>query len=980
MVYRIEVGYNNAEYDAAGHQVLHDIREDLGFDGCTLVRVVDVYQVDGNITSAQAARIAKELLADPIVQHASVSRALAGKYDWAVEVGLKPGVTDNVAVTTVEGIDDLLKKKFKGSLKTLRQYRLTGKISESDVQLICNRLLVNPVIEMHQYWRTSRPAAKKKVKTTPPKGGRVEVVELPDVDETLNQISQDRVLSLTISEMRAVREYCLQHVSSRKSRGLSASPTDVELEMLAQTWSEHCKHKIFNADIRHTDETGTKDVRSIYKKYIRGATEKLAARCPWLVSVFVDNAGIIDFDDKYNLTFKVETHNHPSALEPYGGAITGIVGVNRDILGAGMGAYPIFNTDVFCFADPRTAPSKVPSGLLHPKRIFKGVRRGVEDGGNKIGIPTINGTVRFDEKYLGNPLVFCGTGGLIPKRLNGKDAAQKHVKPGDLIVMVGGRIGKDGIHGATFSSMELDESSNISAVQIGAPIVQKKMQEALMEARDRGLYSAITDNGAGGLSSSVGEMAEFTNGCEVDLEQAPLKYAGLDPWEIWVSEAQERMTVAVPKRKVQDFLDLCESRDVEATVLGKFTKTGYLHIKFKNKSVAYLDMEFVHHGLAPMRLESKWTPPKRPVKAHPEPQNCSNILLHLLGKLNICSKEWVIRQYDHEVQGMSVVKPLVGENSDGPGDAGILRPLNDSERGVVVSNGINTNFGDIDTYWMAANVIDEAIRNIVAVGGDCDRIALLDNFCWGNPVQSKSNPEGAYKLAQLVRAGKACYDMATAFGTPFISGKDSFYNEYQIGKKTVAIPPTLLISAIGLMPDVSLAVTSDSKNIGDLVYVLGATKSELGGSEYYKHLRIQGGDVPVVEPRKARSLYRVIRTAVHRQMINAMHDCSEGGISVALAEMCIGGNLGMAIDLKPLASSVKRVDTMLFSESASRLIVTVPPKKKQAFENLFRNQSKTLLGTVTEEDRLICVGPNSKRVISCSLSALKTAWKKTLSW
>ncbi|MDP3012998.1 MAG: AIR synthase-related protein, partial [Candidatus Subteraquimicrobiales bacterium] len=491
-------------------------------------------------------------------------------------------------------------------------------------------------------------------------------------------------------------------------------------------WSEHCKHKIFNAEIIYEENGKIEKIDSLFKTYIKRATEKIAK--DWLVSVFTDNAGVISFTEDYNLVFKVETHNHPSALDPYGGALTGIVGVNRDPMGTGLGANLIFNTDVFCFGPPDFPYDKLPSKVLHPKRIFKGVRKGVEHGGNKIGIPTINGAIVFDEAYVYNPLVYCGTGGMMPKKILGRESHIKMVNPSDLVVMVGGRIGKDGIHGATFSSTKLEETTSPTAVQIGAPIVQKKMQDALMEARDLSLYNAITDNGAGGLSSSVGEMAQLCGGCRVDLEKAPTKYPGLDPWELWVSESQERMTIALPKENLRDFMKICQKWDVEATVIGEFEQTGKIHVQYGGKTVLYLDMDFIHQGLPGLKLKARWEKSLFKEADFGESTELTTSLKRILSCLNVCSKEWVIRQYDHEVQGASVVKPLVGVANDGPSDAAVLKPIPDSNKGVVVACGINPIYGRIDTYWMAASVIDEAVRNCVAVGANPDHIAILDNF------------------------------------------------------------------------------------------------------------------------------------------------------------------------------------------------------------------------------------------------------------
>ncbi|HEX9842616.1 MAG TPA: AIR synthase-related protein, partial [bacterium] len=543
-----------------------------------------------------------------------------------------------------------------------------------------------PVVDLHQPIRTER-------------------FTLRDAEEVL-ALSRARLLALSPPEAEAIRAYFARPevTAARRAAGLGPEATDVELEVLAQTWSEHCKHKIFNADIAYTDEHGrTETIRSLYKTYIQGATHTVRQALgadDWCLSVFRDNAGVVRFDERWSFVFKVETHNSPSALDPYGGALTGIVGVNRDPFGTGRGAELLFNTDVFCFASPfHDAP--LPPRLLHPRRIYEGVRLGVEHGGNKSGVPTVNGSLTFHERFLGKPLVFCGTGGLLPATLGGRPGHEKWVEPGDRIVMVGGRIGADGIHGATFSSLELSESSPATAVQIGDPIVQKRMFDFLLRARDLGLFNAITDNGAGGLSSSVGEMAQLSGGATLHLELAPLKYPGLQPWEIFISEAQERMTLAVPPDKVDALLALSREMDVESTVLGEFDASGVLTATYGGEVVARLDMDFLHEGLPRMQLKAQWqAPAAAPTPALPD-GGLTALLSRVLGRLNVCSKEAIVRQYDHEVQGASVVKPLVGVLDDGPGDAAVIRPLLDSMRGLAIAHCLCPRYSDLDTAAMA---------------------------------------------------------------------------------------------------------------------------------------------------------------------------------------------------------------------------------------------------------------------------------------
>ena len=807
-----------------------------------------------------------------------------------------------------------------------------------------------------------------------------------DADE-LSRISQEGLLSLNLAEMQAIQAYFTK---------LKRNPTDVELETIAQTWSEHCVHKTFKSMIEYAEKgRGTEMIDGLFKTFIQRATEEIGAE--WCVSVFTDNAGIIEFDENYNIVFKVETHNHPSAIEPYGGAGTGIGGVIRDSLGTGLGAKPILNTDVFCFGLPDLSYDKLPKGALHPKRIFKGVVAGVRDYGNRMGIPTANGAILFDPRYTGNPLVYCGNVGLIPK-----DRCDKSVEPGDLVVAVGGRTGRDGIHGATFSSLELDDTSESlgSVVQIGNPIMEKKIVDALMGARDRQLYRNITDCGAGGFSSAVGEMGQEI-GADVHLENIPLKYEALEPWEIWLSEAQERMVIAVPPENIEELMTICEAESVEATVLGTFTDTHRLRVFYHGESVADLDMDFLHNGLPRHTKKAIWDPPQHP---EPEPGQIDTAqlaadLCHILASPNVASKEWVIRQYDHEVQGGLVLKPLVGRENDGPGDACITTPVLGSRKGVIVANGINPKYGDIDPYHSAAAAIDEALRNIIAVGGNLEQTALLDNFSWGNPDKHD-------RLGGLVRSARACYDIAVAYGTPFISGKDSLYNEYRdtTTGEQLAIPPTLLISALCVMPDVSKAVSMDVKSPGNRIYVVGKTYAELGGSHYYAIHGFIGNTVPKVRPIEGKRTMEALSLAIDQGLVRSCHDCSEGGIGAAAAEMAFAGGLGIHLSLVnvPRDPDVTADDVLLFSESNSRFIVEVVPEKQEAFEKCMAGVHPVMtglspqvkeafekgiasvpigcIGTVVEGVDFVVNGTDGSTIVETTIDRLKESWQGTFQW
>ncbi|MFO7717933.1 MAG: AIR synthase-related protein, partial [Desulfohalobium sp.] len=843
MIARLNVAMREHVQDVQGAKIAREIETTCGVS-VQAVSVIQVYTLQG--FTAQDCREIQEkaVLHDPVL-HEIRDTPWPARGDWIVEVGFKPGVTDNPGRIALQTVHTVLGEaaEHNANIYTAQEYHIRGTLSRETVQRIGRDLLANELIHRLRItdaaaWEAAPGFALEPPEVTGQATEVVETVSLSGLDDVaLQQLSQERVLALSPKEMRAIKAYYRREEvrATRQELGLPKEPTDVELECLAQTWSEHCKHKIFNARIAYTNrETGRETVEdSLFGTYIQGSTKTLRRQrgdADFCLSVFKDNAGVIRFNDQHSVCIKVETHNSPSALDPYGGALTGIVGVNRDPMGTGMGANLTCNTDVFCFASP-FYEQPLPPRLLHPRRVLEGVREGVEHGGNQSGIPTVNGGLIFDERFLGKPLVFCGTVGMLPAEVNGRPSHEKKALPGDAVVMVGGRIGKDGIHGATFSSEELHAGSPATAVQIGDPITQRKMYDFLMRARDLGLYNALTDNGAGGLSSSVGEMAEDSGGCEIDLALAPLKYDGLAPWEILLSEAQERMTVAVPPDRLETFLALSREMDVESTALGRFTDSGFFHIRYHQSTVAFLEMHFLHHGLPQMELEAIWERPEAPAVVLPGTEQTESILLELLGRLNVCSREYVIRQYDHEVQGGSVVKPLVGRYADGPGDAAVLRPVLESRRGLVVANGIAPKYSDLDTYWMAANCVDEAVRNAVAVGGRLEHMAGIDNFCWCDPVQSEKTPDGRYKLAQLVRANQALAHYCLAFGVPCISGKDSMKNDYYGGGRKISIPPTLLFSVLSVMPDVRQSLTSDLKQPGDGLYLLGRTRPEFGGSE-----------------------------------------------------------------------------------------------------------------------------------------------------
>ena len=958
LLFRLETAVHPRHDDAVGRRVAEEIKHALGLpvEG---VRVNKIFTLAGLEREDAQVLLDKAVLHDPVLQMARLVPAIDGGVDlaswshcpdWVIEVSFRPGVTDNEGHTARDTAALVLgKNRRELAVYTASQYQLWGKLSRDDALRIVQDLLANDLIQRFRLksaeeWRHEAGFAPQAAAVSGEASDEVRLIPISGMsDAELEDFSRANTLALSLSEMKTiVNWFALPEVQvQRQKYGLGPDPTDAEMEILAQTWSEHCKHKIFSAAIKYTDKSSAtvEEINSLYKTYIQSPTASLRTRMgdnDFCRSVFKDNAGVVAYNDKYDVCIKVETHNSPSALDPYGGALTGIVGVNRDPMGTGMGAELVCNTDVFCFASPFFS-GELPPRLLHPRRVLEGVRKGVEDGGNKSGVPTVNGSIVFDHRFLGKPLVYCGTVGILPKVLHGKPGYEKKALPGDAVVMVGGRIGKDGIHGATFSSEELHENSPATAVQIGDPITQRKMYDFLIRARDLGLYNAITDNGAGGLSSSVGEMAEDTGGCWLDLALAPVKYDGLRPWEILLSEAQERMTLAVPPIKLAEFLALATKMDVEATRLGEFTESGQFQVVYAKRPVACLSMEFLHSGLPQMRLEAEWESLAMNLQTPLEVvlAEQGGLLLRMLGRLNICSKEYLIRQYDHEVRGGSVIKPLVGVCQDGPADAAVLRPKLDSCEGLILGHGICPKFSEYDTYWMAANAVDEAIRNVVAVGADPDRLAGVDNFCWCDPIVSERNLDGKFKLAQLVRACQALGRYCMEFGVPCVSGKDSMKNDYIGGGVKISIPPTLLFSVLGVISDMEQTVSSDFKQPGDHIFLLGQTRREMAGSEIADELGFGGGRVPVVDSASALARYRSVHKAIGLGLINACHDLSDGGLAVAVAEMSIGGRWGARVDL----SLVKSADTLtltelLYSESASRLLVTVPPAKRVEFQAL----------------------------------------------
>ncbi|NOY76088.1 MAG: phosphoribosylformylglycinamidine synthase [Kiritimatiellaeota bacterium] len=953
MEYRIEISPLPKWPDSRGRSVAVQIKNLLAMD-VDEVGVREVYTIAADITAAEAERISAEL-ANPVLQRGILGESDWRRFDWLISVGFLPGVTDNVGRSAHNAVGDIIGRELRDDefVFSSIEYLVKGAaLSESDVERIGKDLLANELIESINIYSSANrnPIPLNLPFMLDAESGVVKTYDLEVADDELMKISGDGVLALSLEEMKAIQNY-FRTALDRSKFELSDQPTDVELELLAQTWSEHCKHKIFDAEIEYEDENGNVErIVSCYKSFIKKSTREIGERIDWLVSVFHDNAGVVRFNDEYDLAYKVETHNSPSALDPYGGAMTGIVGVNRDPLGTGRGCDLLINVWGYCLGSPFTPAEEVPDGLLHPRRLRDGIHKGVIDGGNQSGIPYGLGWEYFDERYLGKPLVYCGTVGLLPREIGGTPGHEKTIKPGDLVVMAGGRIGKDGIHGATFSSEELHGESPVQAVQIGDPITQKMMSDFIKEARSASLYRFITDNGAGGLSSSIGEMAEHSGGCGMDLAKAPVKYAGLQPWEILVSEAQERMSFAVPPENWEAFKKLADKRDVEVSALGEFTDDGKFHMLYNGKTVAWIDLDFMHNGLPRMKLNAKWTPPSFSEPELPESANLAVDALKLVERLNVCSNEYKARQYDHEVKGLSVIKPFVGRGRDVSGDATVSMCAPMSKEGIILSAGILPRYSDIDTYHMMACVIELAIRRIIAAGGKPDAIAGLDNFCWPDPVQSEKTPDGEYKLAQLVRANKALYDYTKAFNTPCVSGKDSMKNDCNLGGKKISIPPTVLFSAITKIDDVSKALSLDAKFAGDDVYVIGTTKPELGGSEYYASMNAVGNNVPKVDAELAAKTHHAVSAVTDAELARSAHAPALGGLSVGFAKVAMAGRLGLEIDFDAIpAESGMTAAEILFSESAARFILTAAPESSAEIAELLAGVPYAKVGKVVEE-------------------------------
>ena len=943
------------------------------------IKTIDGYHFNKNLNSSKFTIISK-LLSNKVSQIILTKKNFTKKlsnFSWVLEINYLPGVTDNIASTTKEIINDNLKNEIKdfrvGSSKffLLRgQRKEIEKIAKKEANPLIQTIKIYSYSDYKKFFVNNKFSLKQ-VKL-PKKQYIKKDINLDISDNDLASIGKLGIeeknktrrgtLGLDLESLKTIRNYF---------KKINRLPTDVEIETLAQTWSEHCKHKIFSGKIDNIKE-------GIFKKYIKGATTKIIKKRKdkFCVSLFTDNAGGIEFNKDWLVCHKVETHNTPSALDPFGGSITGIVGVNRDCLGFGKGAKPIANTYAYylAFADKdyklfRQKNNQDP--MLPANYIANGVISGVRVGGNCSGIPTPQGTIYFDDRFAGKPLVFCGTVGLIPRKIKGKLSHKKKANPGDSIIMVGGKVGKDGIHGATFSSEELDPNSPVSAVQIGDPITQKKLSDVIIkELRNEDLYTSITDNGAGGLSSSIGEMAKESGGFEVNLEKVPLKYQGLYPWEIWVSESQERMTLAVKKQNVNKVIKKFKDRGVEATVIGKFIKEKKAIVKFNKVNVLKLDMEFLHEGYPKLNLKTSKPKHKKRIKKNEKKITIIKKIHMLLSSPNIISKEFISTQYDHEVQATSIIKPLQGKGRVF-GNATAIKPLFTEEKSIALSQAAFPQYAETDPYMMAACSIDTAVKNLVVMGANTKKIAILDNFCWC----SSDDPE---RLYQLKEAAKGCYDYAVAYQTPFISGKDSMYNDFKGYDKKgnpikISIPPTLLISSIGVVDKIN-HLTKISPEVGDHIFLLGQTRNELLNSEYDKLIGKNNTKHPTVDANKALKIYKSFEKANNLKLFNSALGIDVGGIGITLVKLAIASQKGLEINLS--SNKNNSTDEFLFSESQSRILVSIKKEKISIFKKIFKDSYFVEIGKCTDSKKIEFFKKNKS--FSDNISNFEKSYKKKI--
>ena len=991
MTCRLEIRLKKDLVDSEGAGILRKAREYFDFN-VRDIRVIRVLTFDAPLDETVMESIRTEIFTNPVTE-TSAYAPTTRDFDWLIWIGYRPGVRDTAGSTAKEALEDLIGIPLKKgeAVYTSKLYELKGVLTREEVRRIASELLANDVIQQWKIFSRDDWDPEKGIGFPTPKvilNHEPSVSTIPiQTDEELKRISIERNLALQDRDIPVIREYFLREdvKAERKEVGLEL-PTDVELEYIAQARSDHCNHNTFRALFRYHDIfTGeTETIDSLFKTCIEYPTLEIKKKKDWVVSVLWDNAGVAKFGDDHYYVITGETHNSPSNMEAYGGAITGIVGIYRDPMGTGKGSRLIMGMYDYCVGPRDYKGELMPH--LHPRRLLDGVIEGVRDGGNKSGVPTPFGMLLFDESYIGKCLVFVTALGIMPARIGEESSDKKKTSPGDLIIMSGGRVGKDGIHGVTAASETFSEHTPAGHVQIGDPYTQKKMHDFLLEVRDEGLITFITDNGGGGLSSSIGESARFSNGCIVDLDKVPLKYEGLDQWEIWVSESQERMTIAIRPEDVDRFMDLSRKHSVESTVIGRFNDSGYLHLRYREKTCAYIRMDLLESDFPQWQFDAEWLSPAVRGLTEPvmgEPEDHGSLLETMLSRPNICSRNWIARQYDHEVQGSSVIKPLVGRERDIPSDAVVLRPLLHLKRGLVVSQGLIPFYSVIDPYHMTAATIDEAVRRAVSVGGDPENLAGVDNFCWPTiEYDAEKNPDGKYKAAQLVRANLALREVCLAYQIPLLSGKDSMYIDGNLKgpfgeRRKVSGLPTLLFTVSGVIEDITKCVTMDLKFPGDQIYVLGLTKDELGGGEYYQMMGSVGLHVPEVAAKTLQPRYLRLHRAIKEGLVSSCHTISRGGLAVHLVLMAMGGELGMDVDLNRVPAVPGLSSTrMLYSETCGRFILTVSQENRERFEEMFHSMELGWIGTVTDSPQFTITRGKGKTIIRKNIQDLKKAWKK----
>ena len=989
---RIEITYKSSITDAEASVLINKARHyfDIIVDSA---RTINIVTTDQHFTIEQLQQLQTEIFTHPVTQ-LSDTNPLDIPFDWCIWIGYRPGVRDNPGSTAVEAIQDLLDMTFdKGaSVYTSKRYCLRGKnLTRQQIEILARELLANDIIQQwriysHKDWDPATGIGyiipRVELKHTPT------VTELTvESNEILKDLSQKRNLALQDSDIPIIRQYFLRSDVQQARQTVNLSdPTDIELEYISQARSDHCNHNTFRGTFHYTDlETDeAQTIDNLFKTYIESPTLEIQKKKDWVISVLWDNAGVGRLDDDHYYVITGETHNSPSNMEAYGGSLTGIVGVYRDPLGTGKGARLIMGAYGFCVGYRDYEGPLKPK--LHPRRLLDGVVEGVRDGGNKSGVPTTFGQVIFDNGYMGKCLVFVTALGLMPSVINGNPSETKTTQNGDLIIMCGGRVGKDGIHGVTASSEIFSENTPAGHVQIGDPYTQKKMHDFILEARDQDLIEFITDNGGGGLSSSIGESARFSNGCVVNLDKVPLKYEGLDQWEIWISESQERMTVAVTPKNLKQFMALADKHAVESTVIGEYTNSGKLHIKYNDITCAYVDMDLLSAGFPQWTFEADWRSPSMRGMYEPviqAPDDMSQILLDILQRPNICSKEWIARQYDHEVQGTSVIKPLVGVDRDIPGDASVICPVLGKTTGLAFAQAIIPMYSKIDAYHMTACTIDEATRRLIASGVQPDHIGGVDNYCWPSiQYHPSKNPDGKFKAAQLVRSCQALKDVCLAYGIPLLSGKDSMYVDGHLAGTygefhKISALETLQFSAVGRVKDISQCMTLDFKHAGDLIYIVGKTFDEAGASEYYDRFGYTGCNIPHVDTQKNWSVYMALSKCIEQGILSSSHGIYRGGLAVHLAMCAMAGKLGAKVDIRQLACSEALTDDKrIFSESAGRFIVSLKPENKNAFEARMNGFDICEVGTVLHTDLFQIIGCQGAEIVDLSVENMRSVWKK----